>query len=417
MNQLKNKYKLLLFTQSYKTGRGGVASYAHDLVNAFQQEYDITVITGDDYQANDYDSIPIIHINTSDFSSSNAKTILKFIEKEKPSIIINSSFSILSLITPYLSNEIKIYNISHFINGKLAWNAGMNGNYADGIITLSSFGKSYIEKKFNIKDKNKIHIVFNFMPPIPPTYKTKQNRSILKIVYPGGCSYAKSAEIVCKALNKLLKTELNFEFYWLGNTKIAGGNSGIFKTNYIEDCLPNDSRIKHIGPVSRENSKQILSDTNIFLLPSRGEGFPITLIEAMRSGCIPIISNAKHGSLDAITNGKNGLIVRQGSSNDIVNALIDIIRNHEKYKFIYEQSYSYYIDNLTEDIFKKKMHQILNSTSSRKRRIKTFNEFKFIKDKIYFTYLLKIYWVKDRIKQLYHFVFFRYIRYFIKSHI
>lgn len=150
MNQLKNKYKLLLFTQSYKTGRGGVASYAHDLVNAFQQEYDITVITGDDYQANDYDSIPIIHINTSDFSSSNAKTILKFIEKEKPSIIINSSFSILSLITPYLSNEIKIYNISHFINGKLAWNAGMNGNYTDGIITLSSFGKSYIEKKFNI---------------------------------------------------------------------------------------------------------------------------------------------------------------------------------------------------------------------------------------------------------------------------
>lgn len=404
--------KILFCTQSYITGGGGVASYAHDFVNAFISKYDICVVTSDKYEKQQDDAVDIYHLNGGDFNTDNAVSFLSLIERLEPNIIVNSSYPLVSLVSPYVSNDIKIISVSHFVNGILSWYAGFNANYADQIISLSSFGKTYLEEKFRIADKKKVKVVFNFMPEITPLYLQKQNRKVLKIVYPGGCSYAKSAEVVCLAMRRLLKTNLDFEFYWLGNTKIAGGENSHFRTRHVEDCLPSDDRIKHIGPVPREESKELLSDANIFLLPSRGEGFPITLIEAMRSGCIVIVSDAHHGSLDAIRDGENGLVVRQGKSGDIVKKITEVVSHHEKYKYLYVASYKYYKEHLTQEIWENKMRDLIAMNTSHEPRLPKFDASCFKKDSNRLKRMLKSYWVKDRLHQLYHFLIFRYIRYF-----
>lgn len=401
--------KILFCTANFKTGRGGISSYAFDFIETFKNLYEIVVIASGDTEKSD---IKIYSCNYLDFTQKNALRLLDIIHQEKPNIIVNSAFALLSLVTPYIDNNIQIITISHFVNGRYAWYAGLNGKYVNSIIALSSYGKKYIENKFNITDKEKTKVVFNFMPEITPSYKTKCNRTVLKIVYPGGCSYAKSAEVVCKSLKLLLKTNLNFEFYWIGSTKIAGGGKKGIHINNVEDCLPKDSRIKHIGPVNREMSKRLLSDTNIFLLPSRGEGFPISLIEAMRSGCIPIISNAKHGSLDAINDKFNGLIIKNNAY-QIANLIIDIINNHNQYLFIYENSYTYYKQNLTDDIWRNKLNDIIQNPSKHTNRLENFISKLYLKDRFYLNYLMKKYWIYDRFIQLYHFLYFRYLKYFL----
>lgn len=403
--------KLLFCTQSYITGKGGVASYAHDFVEAFADQYDISVVTSDKYERTEGEMTDIYHIHGEDFSENNARKFLALIDDMKPDVIVNSAYPLVAMLSPYLDNGIKIVSISHFVDGMLSWFAGFNANYTDCVISLSTYGKIYLEHKFHIKDKDKTKVVFNFMPEIAPRYGQKQGRKVLIIVYPGGCSYAKSAEVVCLALKRLLKTELNFEFYWLGGTKIAGGDSGHFKTNHVEDCLPKDSRIKQIGPVPREQSKEILANANVFLLPSRGEGFPITLIEAMRSGCIAIVSDAKHGSLDAITDGKNGLIVKQGSANAIVNALTDIIQYPDKYKHLYKASYDYYKANLTQDVWKQNMVSALNAPASHQSRSGKIDYSRFHQDCKRLNRMIRGFWFRDRLHQFYHFLVFRWIRY------
>ena len=402
--------KLLFCTSNFKTGAGGISSYAFDFIEAFHAKYEIIVVAGGPIEKNNYKVYPCDYL---DFSTNNAKKLMNIIEKEQPNIIINSVFALLTLITPYINNNIKIITISHFVNGRYAWYAGLNGKYADTIISLSTYGKDYIIKKFRIKDFQKLQVVFNFMPEITPNYKDKEKNKILKIVYPGGCSFAKSAEIVCQTLKSLLKTKLDFEFYWLGNTKIAGGNIRRLRTKRIEDCLPQDKRIKHIGPVERSISKQILADANIFLLPSRGEGFPITLIEAMRSGCIPIISNAKHGSLNAITNGVNGFVIKQNDTKELVKLITDIIIHHNNYFSIYENSYSYYKHNLTDTIWKERLMEIIQMPFNHSTRYKSFNPYTYKKGKYFLLYLMKKYWLYDRATQLYHFLYFRYIKYIL----
>lgn len=404
--------KLLFCTSSFKTGVGGIASYAHDFINVFAEKYEIIVITGDSFEQKDT-IYKIYHFKMNDFSTKNAEKLLNLIQIEKPQIIINSFFPLLSLISPYISNSSKIISISHFTDGKLAWAAGLNSQYTDYIVSLSTFGKIYLEKKFHIHNVEKIKVIYNYMDKLPNTdLSSKKNRKVLKIVYPGGCSYQKSAEIVCNTLKELLKTNYEFEFYWLGITTIPGSRWPFVKTKKIQDCINiKDLRIKHIGGVPREKAKQIIADANIFLLPSRGEGCPITLLEAMRGGCIPIISDSKHGSLDLITNNINGLIVHQNNVKELKTCICNILSNHQAYYNIYTNSLIKFNNDLEYNIWKQKMETLLDLKPTHNQRI-NFSKSKFRNDKMYLRKLYFISWVKDRfIHQIYHFLYFRYIRY------
>lgn len=401
--------KIVLCTGSFKTGIGGVASYAHDFIDAFINQYSITVITNDDYQ--EIEPYPIFHIKMTDFSIKNARNLLAIITKENPDIIINSYFPLLSLITPFIANQIKIISISHFTDGKLSWSAGLNAQYIDYIIALSTHNQNYLKKKFQISSTNKIQIIYNYMHRLSMTnLSDKKNRKILKIVYPGGCSYQKSAEIVCAALKKLLKTDYIFDFFWLGSTNIPGHKWVGVKTKSIKDCLPNDNRLKHIGPVTRIESQKILSDANIFLLPSRGEGCPITLLEAMRGGCIPIISDAKHGSLDIIQHKVNGIVTHQNNVNDIVRYICDILSHPEKYNYMYDNTVKKFNSDLEYNVWLKKMESLLQGIQQHKERI-NFSTYQYQIKRYYLNLLYFLNWLKDRFcHQIYHFIYFRYIR-------
>lgn len=404
---------LLLITSNFKMGLGGVSSYAYDLISTVGDVYDIIVITGDNG-----DFIPpkckdVIKFNIKDLSTTNANRFIKLILKINPNIIINSNVGLFSLIVPYLNNNIKIISISHFVNGPLAWNAGLNSKYIDTIVALSSFGKEYLKNKFKIKDENKkIKVIPNFAENDSIISNNKKQRQVLNIVYPGGCSYQKSAEIVCHAILKLLNTDLQFNLYWIGGTKIAGAQIPIIRLKNITDILPNDNRIKHIGPVERNKAKEIIGNSNIFILPSRGEGFPISLVEAMSKSCIPIISDAKHGSLDIIKNGMNGLIIKQDSVNDLFESLISIIKEHTKYINIYDESIKTYTTFLSKERWRINMKKIFLDKNNHKHRVEIFNKKKYKKQAFFYTIKMKLFRYKELRNQLKHFLYFKFL--FIK---
>lgn len=404
---------ILLCTGSFKMGTGGIASYAHDFAESFKNDYKITIFTGEKFELDDFHGYNVQYFDCHNFKIDNAHRLIDLINLLNVDIIVNSSFPLLALISPYLHDNIKVVSISHFMKGILMWDAALNGNYVDSIIALSSYGKNNIIREFDIDDEKRVSVVWNFMPEIKPNFEEKINRTVLKIVYPGGNTYYKSSEIVCKALKMLLRTSLNFEFYWIGNVALANAGLSFLKTKTIADCLPKDPRIKQMVRVDREESKRILSDANIFLLPSRGEGFPISLIEAMRNGCIPVVSDAKHGSLDAIKNGENGFIVRQNKADDVVRVITDIINNHSSHFDIYNRSYSFYKEYLTERHWHNRMIDILEGNCNHKNRHKEFLKLKYSDDRKRYNSYYNRYYLLLKFKYLYLSLYFRYIRYIV----
>lgn len=407
--------KILFCTGTYITGHGGVASYAHDFVQAFANEHDILVVTGDDYIVAPDEPTEVLRIPMDNFRLEYAQQLLSLMEERKPDLVVNSYFPLLTLLTPYLPDNMRVINISHFMNGKLAWAAGYNGNYADRIVALSSFNKTYLEQTFAIADKAKTQVVYNYMPTLLNTHTAeKSQRQVLKIVYPGGHAFAKSAEVVCLALKQLLRTDLPFEFYWLGNILLPGANWPLSRTRYVSDCLPaDDPRIRHIGPVERDEAKRIIADANIFLLPSRGEGCPITLLEAMRAGCIPIISDARHGSLDIIRQGETGLIVPQGSTKALVETISDVLLHHAQYASIYTNSLKQFEEHLSFLPWLEQMTRLLDAPPSHQPRM-PFSPKDFARSAHRYKRMLRLAWLDDRLRiQPYHVLAFRIIRYLL----
>mgnify|MGYP003293138250 CR=1 FL=1 len=357
--------KILLCSSSF--GGGGITSYAHELIENYSISNDFYVMLGND-EKNPIKNknVKVLYYNMSDITISNLKKVLKVINEEvRPDLIINSFAKAISLLAPYLNDNIKLITVSHSLKYIEAELAGMNSKYVDSIIALSHFGKEYIKKRFSIKEE-KISVIYNFVGEHPEAKKycnfKKENRTI-NIVYPGGCAGSKSPEIVIRVLRELQKTNLNFKFYWLGGNYIhLSRHFPFLGINDIREFVKEDNRIVFTGKVPREEAEEIISKANIFFSPSRREGCPMSLIEAIRVGAISIVSDFPIANKEIIKDGVNGYVIPRKDINGFVERITDVIRNHEKYAHIYEASYKSYKEGLCFENWKEQMDEIIGNT-------------------------------------------------------
>lgn len=82
-----------------------------------------------------------------------------------------------------------------------------------------------------------------------------------------------------------------------------------------------------LGRVGHQHNKPLIYASNdVFLLPSRFEGFGITLIEAMAAGCVPVASRIQGVTDWVIQDGQTGLVFPIGATDDAA-ALIRRLAN------------------------------------------------------------------------------------------
>ena len=67
-----------------------------------------------------------------------------------------------------------------------------------------------------------------------------------------------------------------------------------------------------------------LSRADIFFLPSRDEGLPFALLEAMASGCVPVIADSG-GVSSVIENGRNGFIIEAAETKQTAAKLKELL--------------------------------------------------------------------------------------------
>mgnify|MGYP001282232709 CR=1 FL=1 len=108
--------------------------------------------------------------------------------------------------------------------------------------------------------------------------------------------------------------------------EIAGGGDPTYLLTMVEKlCLKN-----HVILLGEIRDIQILMQkSSIFVLPSRWEGLPMVLIEAMSQGMACVAFNCFTGPGDIIGNWEDGVLVKDQNNEDFVKKLSVIIDDKE----------------------------------------------------------------------------------------
>ena len=159
--------------------------------------------------------------------------------------------------------------------------------------------------------------------------KIKKEKIILTVGRLG--TYQKNTELLIESLIEIEDKLNEWKVY------LVGPMTEDFKI-WLNKRLVDHSKLKNKivitgNIIDKKELYQIYAKSSIFVLPSRYEGFPLVIQEAMHFACYPIVTNCFPAADEVIRTGKNGFgdIVNQ-SENDLNNVLksIKIINYLEK---------------------------------------------------------------------------------------
>ncbi len=97
-----------------------------------------------------------------------------------------------------------------------------------------------------------------------------------------------------------------------------------------------ETRVTLTGGLPHEEVLARMAKSDLFVLPSWGEGYGIVYIEAMAAGCIAVGARGE-GIEDTITDGENGFLVPAGDVNEIERVMRGVFENREQYVALRER--------------------------------------------------------------------------------
>ena len=159
----------------------------------------------------------------------------------------------------------------------------------------------------------------------------------IRILTVGRLTKEKGCDILPEIVSNIINKGFNIRWYVIGDGEEKERLSKSISENNLED------RLFLLG--TKNNPYPFFKDCDIYVQPSRHEGYCITLGEAKRFNK-PIITTNFVGAFEQIDNNETGLIVNFNKQ-EIINSIIEIIKDKELRlyminnlkKFKYECSY------------------------------------------------------------------------------
>jgi glycosyltransferase involved in cell wall biosynthesis len=191
--------------------------------------------------------------------------------------------------------------------------------------------KGSFKKKFSIKDNGKI------------------------VLYLGRIHRIKGIDILVEAFANVLKKLENVKLVVVGpDDGFLGELKQLIKALKVEDdvIMP--------GPLYGREKLEAYVDADFYVLPSRYETFPMTVLEAVACGK-PVILTEKCGVAEYFRN-KVGLVVKPDSKH-LEEALLELLLNREK-RAIFEKNSKTVIEKFTISQIASKLEKVYEELST-----------------------------------------------------
>lgn len=203
-------------------------------------------------------------------------------------------------------------------------------NRCDKVILPSNSFKESLIKEYGVMSK-KITVLPNFINPpskintvkrkiISKKYKLK-NKKVL--IYVGRIGREKNIEFVIKSFGKVCRARNDVVLF------IVGGGPDLENLKNLAKELKIENKVYFIGYVMNKDVFVYLSLADIFVSASKSEIHPLTLLEAMHCGVVPIAFKSAVGFVDTIENMRDGILVGKEKISEYSKAILNLLENEE----------------------------------------------------------------------------------------
>lgn len=239
---------------------------------------------------------------------------------------------------------------------------------ATHLIAISNETKEYAKNVFCYKE-SEISIInhgvsADFATLLTPTQivESRQhlelpvNKLLLTIV--GSIEPRKGHDILLKAVTLLPRECRNrIHIVFLGSDKSNNKTNTKWLNKIIEETQTKDI----VSHFEYQSSKLFYKISDVFILPSWVEGFPLVTIEAMLSGNLCIRTDAE-GAYEQIKNGVTGYIFPKGDVGRLAQILKGIILDDKLRTSIAVHGRDYALSHFTSDIMAEHTLSVYKST-------------------------------------------------------
>lgn len=370
-----------IFHINWSLGYGGIETMLINLANkqAESGEQITIIIINQSYEETLVKSLNkqiTLHILERKIGSINLKSIIKLnklLNQAKPDIIHLHRSDIASILKPQFlpktcitlhalpKGEIKPLNIL-----KQLWNKILRRpkpysnmtfiNHIPYIFSISKAVKEELKKQYNIEST----VIYNGIDT--KEFCTKESdihNTPLRIVMVSRLEHDKKGQDLLIEAVSQLQGKVTVDF--------IGTGSSLEYLKQLVHQLHCEESVKFLGKQDQRYITSHLADYDLFVQPSRWEGFGLTVAEALAAQ-IPVIASEGQGPAEVICGNKYGWIFENGNVEDLINK-IEYILNHyheaiEKAKLGKEYVYENFDIHSTANAYLNAYKSIINTQSN-----------------------------------------------------
>ena len=174
------------------------------------------------------------------------------------------------------------------------------GRFATKIITVSEY-----DRRFGLDARlatgNRLVTVHNGMPDVGATLRADPSRVPPRLAMVGRFEPQKDHATLLRALGEL--RDHAWELDLIGDGPLRR------EMESLAESLGIGQRIRFLG--QRTDVDRLLAQAQVGVLVSKWEGFPLSILEAMRAG-LPVVASDVGGVAEAVQNEVTGYVVRRG---------------------------------------------------------------------------------------------------------
>ena len=184
----------------------------------------------------------------------------------------------------------------------------------DKFITVAGNIKTNLVKLIPERENDICYLRF----PVPGGYKRIEGSQRCNIIFIGRLIEGKGYHLLPAIANELRKKNIKTDWH------IVGEDCDGLKEKIVWN---EEFSVKHYGTCGNDEVRKLLTEMDFIILPSAFEGMPVILVEAMKTGVIPMVNDIDGGIQELIINNETGFKIKDNSIPTYAERIIDLLQN------------------------------------------------------------------------------------------